>query len=74
MAFEPPNDYNSVLRELPDDVFPYGQNCPINYGVQSILFHYRIPEDVANLAIEEFFTPQDFRSADPDGTVEEQQL
>ena len=75
MTFTAPVDYNSVLRELPDDVFPYGEDCPINRGVQSVLFHYRIPEDdVANLAIEEFFTLQDFLSANPDGTVEEQQL
>ena len=63
---EPPVDFKSALIELPDDQHPYGVDCPINRGVQSLLFQYRIPaEDVANLVIEEFFTRLDFQSANP---------
>ena len=75
MPIEPPADFNDALVDLPDDQFPYGPGCKVEHGVQSVLFHYRIPaDDVANLEIEEFYTLLDFKSANPDGTAEEQQF
>ena len=75
MSVAPPIDYNDALVELPEGQHPYGVDCPVNRGIQSLLFQYRIPaEDVANLVIEEFYTRLDFRSANPDGTDEERQL
>ena len=71
----PPVDFNAALVQLPADQFPYGDPCPMNRGIQSLLFHYRIAaEEVANLVIEEFWTKLDFRSANPDGSAEEQAL
>ena len=75
MPLSPPVNFNDALWELPEDQHPYGEDCPINWGVQSLLFQYRIPaDDVANLIIEEFFTRLDFKSANPDGNDEERQL
>ena len=75
MSITPPIDYNDALVELPEDQHPYGVDCPVNRGIQSLLFQYRISaEDVANLVIEEFYTRLDYRSANPDGTDEERQL
>ena len=75
MPIAPPIDFNDALMELPEDQHPYGVDCPMNRGIQSLLFQYRIPaEDFTNFVIEEFFTRLDFRSANSDGNDEERQL
>jgi len=48
---EPPEDPREKVILLPDDQKPYGDQCPLDRKVQSLLFHYGVPaEDVDLLA------------------------
>jgi len=48
---EPPDDPREKVTLLPDDQKPYGDQCPLDRKVQSLLFHYGVPvEDVDLLA------------------------
>ena len=72
MAIEAPGDFDEKITLLPDDQYPFGVDCLIAPGIQSVLFHYRISAmEVDGLVSEEFFTKRDFRLASPDGNDEE---
>lgn len=48
---ESPDDPREKVILLPDDQKPYGDQCPLDRKVQSLLFHYGVPaEDVDLLA------------------------
>ena len=72
MAVEAPDNFDEGISLLPDDQPPFGVNCLIALGIQTVLFHYQISaKEVEDLEGEELFTLRDFRLANPEGGAEE---
>ena len=67
-----PEDVNAPVTMLPAHQMPYGSDTPLTRHFQSILFHYGIRQDEADILEEEqIYSVVHARYANPDGDQDE---
>ena len=70
-----PDDINTAIVMLPLTQFPFGAACLLTREFQSLLFHFGIKPEVADILTSEDITSRkQVRFADPDGLADERAL